>query len=86
MNESDRGKSLTHHAVRLGCRIGKAQSFDDHELEKRSRRGVYNESQLDGLDIDRHGTAEKLLKSGISAATDHHRLSHSALGLSSVSR
>ncbi len=66
MDDSDRGKGLTPN-MGYGSDIA---STDGHDLEKRLRRGVYHESQTNGLDLSRHRIREKPLKSGSSAVTD----------------
>ena len=40
-------RGLTYHVLRLGCRMGEARFPDGHEAERRSRRAVYNESQME---------------------------------------
>ncbi|KAF6230612.1 hypothetical protein HO173_011149 [Letharia columbiana] len=35
---------------------GKSAVLDGRELETRSRRGAYDESRMDGLDVNRHRT------------------------------
>ena len=82
MDDSDRGKGF-HPIMGHGSHVA---STDGHDLEKRLRRGVYDESQTNGLDLGRRRIREKPLKSGRSAVSDLCWLSHSALGQSSLSR
>ena len=53
------------------ARVSHRQSavVDGHELEKRSRRVAYDESQMGSLDVDQDGISEKLSKSAILVAT-----------------